>query len=173
MQFVYLKDQPSAIETVAQWYFDQWGHLAAAETLAGVRANLERYLNRDRIPLVILAVADHEVVGAAQLKFREMAIYPEKEHWLGGVFVAPHHRGRGVGSALAGRIAEIARSLQVKTLHLQTECLDGGLYARLGWEPRERVTSKGRDVLVMEKDLGASRAQAADTGETERQRDRS
>jgi len=46
MQFVFLLDQPGAIETVAQWYFDQWGHQVAGETVAGVRANLEKYLNR-------------------------------------------------------------------------------------------------------------------------------
>ena len=42
----------------------------------------------------------------AQLKRREMDIYPEREFWLGGVFVSPDTRGQGIGSALCGQIAD-------------------------------------------------------------------
>jgi GNAT superfamily N-acetyltransferase len=112
-------------------------------------------LNREKIPLFVLAVEADEIVGVAELKYREMAIYPDKEHWIGGVFVPPAHRGKGIASRLANRIVEIAGSLGVKTLHLQTEKLNGGLYARLGWVATEQVNYRGLDVLVMEKRLGA------------------
>ena len=68
---------------------------------------------------------------------------------------SPAHRGNGIASRIANRTAEIARSLGVKTLHVQTERLDGGLYARLGWAPFEQVNYRGLDVLVMERHLGA------------------
>jgi hypothetical protein len=41
----------------------------------------------------------------------------------------------------------------VATLHLQTLRLDGGLYAALGWTPRERVVYEGREVRVMARRL--------------------
>lgn len=41
----------------------------------------------------------------------------------------------------------------VERLHLQTPALDGGLYARLGWEPIAQVTNHGLDALVMERVL--------------------
>jgi GNAT superfamily N-acetyltransferase len=153
IDFTLLADRPEALPIVARWYFDQWGRPGPWETLASTEESLANYLNRDRIPLMILAVENERVAGAAQLKLREMDIYPDKEHWLGGVFVAPEYRGRQIASRLAERIADVAGTLGVRRLHLQTLRFDGGLYAKLGWRPQERVTYKGREVLVMERPI--------------------
>ncbi len=147
-----LADRPEAMPLVAGWYFAEWGHLNPSATLERVRAKLLASMNRDAIPLTVLAVIDEEVVGAAQLKYREMPMFPEKEHWLGGVYVAPEHRGHAIAARLADSVVETARNLGVKTLHIQTERLDGGLYARLGWTPVEQV-NRGPDVLVMQRAL--------------------
>jgi GNAT superfamily N-acetyltransferase len=153
MEFVRLTDLPSALPTVTAWYFDHWGHRVPGDSLEGTATRLRSYLNPHGIPLMVIALDDGEVVGAAQLKFREMTLYPDREHWLGGVFVRPTHRGKALASHLVTKTADIARSLQVRSLYLQTERLDGGLYARLGWEPCEQVTYKGIRVLVMERSL--------------------
>jgi len=152
MDFVFLADREDAIATIAGWYFAEWGHLTKLSVEA-VAAKMRDALNRDKIPLLVLAVEDNEILGVAELKYREMPIYPDKEHWIGGVFVPPAHRGKGIASRLANRLVDIADSLGVRTLHLQTERLDGGLYARLGWAASEQVNYRGLDVLVMEKRL--------------------
>ena len=83
-------------------------------------------------------------MGAAQLKYREMAeTFPDYEHWLGGVYIAPEYRGRAIGSALADEIARRAPYCGLETLYLQTERLDGGLYRELGWKPVTRVKVHG------------------------------
>ncbi len=92
-------------------------------------------------------------MGVAELKFREMDIYSEKEHWLGGVYVPVKHRGKGIASQLIRQALQVAHTLGVSTLFLQTEKLGGGLYANLGWVPVDRVNYRGLDVLVMEKTL--------------------
>ncbi len=80
------------------------------------------------MPFILVATEEAKILGAAQLKFREMKnIFREKEHWLGGVYVARQHRGHGIASQLAEAIATRAPSYGVNTLHLQTEQLDGGL----------------------------------------------
>jgi GNAT superfamily N-acetyltransferase len=76
-------------------------------------------------------------------------LYPEREFWLGDVFVAPDFRGRGIGSALALKIVEIARSRDIQSIHLQTQSLNGGLYAKLGWEKVEQINHQGYDAIVM------------------------
>jgi GNAT superfamily N-acetyltransferase len=82
-----------------------------------------------------------------------MDIYPEKEHWLGGVFVSSEYRGKKIASKIVIKLLSIAESLNVKSLYLQTENLNGGLYSLLGWQPLEQVNYHGVDVLVMEKRL--------------------
>ena len=153
LKFEYLADRPESVPLVAGWYFAEWGHLNPAATLERVHDKLVASMNREAIPLTVLAVVDQEVVGAAQLKYREMPVFPEKEHWLGGVYVASEHRGRGISAQLVDSMITTARHLGVQTLHIQTERLDGGLYARLGWTPVEQASNHGLDVLVMERQL--------------------
>ena len=153
MDFVFLTERPDALPAIAAWYFDAWGHRRPGMTLADAREGLQDYLNRDKLPLMLLAVEGDELIGAAQLKYREMSIYPDREHWLGGVYVADAYRGRRIASQLVERVVALARGFRVETLHLQTVREDGGLYARLGWQACEQVRYKGEDVLVMSRDI--------------------
>lgn len=154
LEFMFLADRVDAIPTISKWYFDEWGHLSESDSIESTRDRMQDYMNRDEIPLILLATHDDQVVGAAQLKYREMAdMFPNSEHWLGGVCVATGHRGLGYGSQIVEQIVKIAPRYGVQTLHLQTEALDGGLYARLGWTPYAQVNNRGVDVLVMERHL--------------------
>ncbi len=154
VEFALLADRADAIPTIARWYFDEWGHLAEGDSIDRTRDRIGSYMNRDEIPFILVAINDNELVGAAQLKYREMAkMFPDKEHWLGGVYVAPSHRGQGYGFQIVEKIVSMAPRYGVETLHLQTEALDGGLYARLGWTASAQVTNHGLDVLVMEQRL--------------------
>ena len=151
MEFVYLADQPEALPVVAEWYYLQWGREHGMKSVKEAEEILTGYLNRDDIPLVILAREKGEILGAVQLKYYEMDIYPNKEHWLGGVFVPEKHRGRKIGRKLVKHATDIAKSQGVDILYLQTEKLDGGLYKKLGWKPIEQVNYRGKTVLVMKK----------------------
>ena len=164
MDFALLADRPEAIPMLARWYFDQWGERSPDSTVATTCAYLETYLNRTAIPLLVLAVDHDEILGVASLKYREMDLYPDREHWLGGVYVPTMHRDRSVGSRVVENVVERARRLNVSTLHLQTERLDGGMYGRLGWKAAERVTYRGREVLVMERTLLQNIPHGAYTG---------
>ena len=81
---------------------------------------------------MVLALEKDAVLGVAQLKYREMDIYPEKEHWLGGVYASEKFRRKKIAENIIVRLIDIAKALGVKTLYLQTENLNGGLYRRLG-----------------------------------------
>lgn len=154
MRIVLLADREEAVPLVACWYYEEWGYLHESATLDGTVVDVRRYLNRDKMPLILLAIEGDAVLGAAELKYREMAkTFPDYEHWLGGVYVAPEHRGRSIGSVLAEAIATRAPEHGVKTLYLQTEQLDGGLYRKLGWEPLKQVQVRGPRVLVMRRQL--------------------
>lgn len=153
MEFEYLAKNKNFIPTVAKWYFDEWGHLSKINTLDKSIENVKTYLNKDKIPLMILAIENGEPTGVAQLKYQEMSIYPEKEHWLGGVYVPNSHRGKGIATQVVQKIIDKAKDMNVQTLFLQTENLTGGLYQKMGWIPIEQVYYDGVDVLVMRKNL--------------------
>jgi len=150
MEFIYLKDKPEFIPQIAHWYFKQWGYLMETPSVEIIKDKLQAQLNSSKIPLVLLLINNEELLGACQLKYHEMDIYPEKEHWLGGVYVCHKHRGKGLAKQLVIKAKDIANSLSIKTLYLQTENLSGGVYAQLGWQPIEKISNKGEQVLVMQ-----------------------
>lgn len=162
LNFEFLANRQDAIPIVAKWYFEEWGHKVPGNSIEQTIDRLNRQLvggachkdNRHKLPLPILAVEGEKVLGVARLKLHEMDIYPEKEFWLGSLFVSPTSRGKGIGSALANKIATIAVEFGAKELYLQTEALDGGLYRQLGWHLIETVRYKGFHVAVMVRNLG-------------------
>lgn len=154
LTFKLLDDKPDAISVVSQWYFDEWQRFLKHSSVVETRVMLQQYMNRGRLPLMIVMVSGAQTIGVAQLKFHELAdMFPEKEHWLGGIYVAPSWRGQGHASALVEHAVTVAADLGIPALHLQTAAYDGGLYARLGWEPVARVNNGFEDVLVMEREL--------------------
>ncbi len=153
MNFELLANYESALPAVASWYYQEWGYLNHEETIEHGIEKLQAYLNKDQLPLILLSIENGIPVGAAQLKLREMNIYPDKLHWLGGVYVEQEFRGRGIATQIILQIITIAKKMKITTLYLQTEHLDGGLYGRLGWEAIEQVTYNGVEVLVMGKEI--------------------
>ena len=154
LQIQFLADRPEAVPLVARWYFDQWGYKEPNNSFEATCERLYGKLNKDCLPVPVIACHGSTVVGAAQLKVREMEIFPDREFWLGGVYVVPEARGRGIAQALIEKLSEVAASLKIEELWLQTEALDGGLYGRLGWSIVERLMSKGENVAVMVRKTG-------------------
>jgi len=158
MELKFLADKPEAVPLIAKWYYDQWGFRMKDNSVEKITERMQAMMNRDKVPLHLIAVENDKVLGVAQLKFREMDIYPDKEHWLGGVYIHESARGKGLASKVVTKAIALAKSFQIKTLYLQTEKMDGGLYARLGWKPLEKVHYNGLDVLVMANELAMAPA---------------
>lgn len=157
MELHLLADKPEFIPQIAKWYSEEWGYIdesiGTGRSTEALELKLTDYLNRDTLPLIVLITDNDDLLGAAQLKFHEMDIYPDKEHWLGGVYIDKPYRGQGIAKRLINQIIKLAKQHQVPHLYLQTEDKSGGLYAQLGWQQIEYITYKNVDVLVMEKAL--------------------
>jgi len=153
IEFTYLAHHPQHLLLLAKWYFDEWGTYVEDGSIESFQDKLQDYLNTDRVPFIILAVEGQTLVGAVQIKYREMTIFPDKEYWLGGVYVNPDYRGQHIASQLVQYAEKRAIALNINHLHLQTESLNGGLYTKLGWEIETQVNYRGVDVAVMQKTL--------------------
>lgn len=154
MEFRMLAPAAPECEQLAHWYHAQWGK-DAGFTLEDERLRLRKPKDAQGFPHLLAAIDDGQVVGAVQLKRGEMPGFPEYEHWLGSVYVADSQRGRGLASTLVEHAVKQARSMGISQLYLQTESLDGGLYARLGWKPVVESDTRGFPVLVMVRGLSA------------------
>lgn len=149
MRIEFLADKPEAISTIARWYFDQWGYLEHNNSYELTCERLAKKLNRDILPIPVIAFESNQVLGIAQLKNKEMEIFPEREYWLGGLFVDPAHRGKGIARQLCNKIIEISELKKIEELFLQTEDHNINFYLMLGWKIVEKINYKDLNVVIM------------------------
>lgn len=148
----YLADHPRHVPTVAAWLHAEWGHLQPGSTPRHRAEELRRQMQRDAIPLAVVALHADRAVGFAALVDHQPADLPPAVPRLANVYVEPAHRRRGLGSRLALRIADEARRLGAPRLFLYAKDQEA-LYARLGWRTvmQSRVPDWGEtSVMVLD-----------------------
>lgn len=149
----YLANHTNEIPQIAEWLNNEWGYLHPDRSYQDLCVQLEKRVNFTIPPVHIVALDGEKLLGIIALKPTEMEFFPQRQNWLGSLFVAPEYRGYGIATKLEKEIVRLAKSLSISKLYLQTEVLDGGLYTKLGWKGLEEITGQGIKVLVMEKQL--------------------
>lgn len=148
IQIEYLADRPADVATVIDWWHSVWADRMGDREQA--TRQLAASLGKDELPIHVLATDAGKAVGTAALKVQELGeLYPDRQYWLGSVFVDQAYRGAKLASQLSEFIADLARQRDLPHLHLQTIKPGGGLYARLGWEPIEEFDYRGERTLLM------------------------
>jgi predicted N-acetyltransferase YhbS len=148
MRIDYLANHPELIPTIAEWHTREWGDVPPLATVADRIEKFRGHLNRDRIPLTLVAVDDDELLGSASLVEEDLPGRDDLMPWLASVYVAPEHRRRGVGSKLVRQIVAKASELNVRELYLFTWSQER-LYENLGWRVLERTVLADRQVVIM------------------------
>ena len=146
----YLTDHPDLIPEVSRWLLDEWGDRSPLGTVEGMGGDLRDRVQRDALPLALLAHENNAPVGTVSLKIREVEIRPRYEHWLGTLFVPESRRRMGIGSLLVGAAVDEARRLGINELYLYTRRLETQrLYQQLGWAEVEWLEYRGRPAIIM------------------------
>jgi len=157
MKISYLADVPELASQLIPGLLDHWRPLAPEDTAEARMQRFRAHMNRDLLPIAWLAHEEGHALGTASLRASDLPGRDDLSPWLGGVYVAPPFRGRGVASALCRLVEERAAALGHERLYLFT--LDQqSLYARLGWQSLERAEWRGRTADVMSKRLTATGA---------------
>jgi N-acetylglutamate synthase-like GNAT family acetyltransferase len=152
IEIAFLADHPEYVHELASWLHAEWGWFTPGSTLEGRLGKLREHLNRDALPLVIVAHAHGVLLGTAALRSQDMDTRAELTPWLASVFVAPTAREQGIGERLVARIEAEAKRLGFRVVHLVT--FDkAGYYAKRGWEELERTRYRDEPVVVMRKEL--------------------
>ena len=150
----YLGNHPHLIEQLATWSWTEWRSIyeQRGQNFTDALKNYQERTNFDCLPLAFVAFAENELVGTISLKHQDLEIRPDITPWLGGLFVVPSWRRRGVASLLMRRAVEEAAKLNLPRLYLWTSSAEG-LYLKLGWRPRERTEYHGKIITIMELQL--------------------
>lgn len=150
----YLADCPAYLPTVSAWVFGEWGAHTPGATVADVTRKFSGHLDRDRIPLTLIAFLDGEPAGTASIFVHDLDVRPGLSPWLAAVYVAPAYRKQGIGSELVKAVEAAAQRLQIDRLYLFTPDQEH-FYARLGWSVVERVEYWNQIVVVMDKAISS------------------
>jgi GNAT superfamily N-acetyltransferase len=156
--FDYLANWPNFIPELAKYAYDEWRPLfdGRGENYEDVLDSYRERANIDSLPLALIALHDDKLIGTASLKVHDLYIRPELTPWLGGVFVIPRWRGRGIATRLIERAIEESQRLRLSELYLWTPFAKA-LYERLGWSEIERLKYCGYEISVMKRQISANR----------------
>jgi GNAT superfamily N-acetyltransferase len=151
----YLIDHPEFLTVVARWNYEEWGYLYGTSSPDGFLAGLRTVLGKDQIPMTFVALLNNVPVGSVSLVVHENEERKYLSLWLSNVFVVPERRNQGIGTALAIRVVEECKVLEVPVLYLETLKEQEAFYRRLGWEVMEQAIYRGQNVVIMAKDTEA------------------
>jgi N-acetylglutamate synthase-like GNAT family acetyltransferase len=150
-----LADRPELVPALAAGLLEEWRLVLPEHTQETREARLRAHLNRDTLPITLVAVAaDGSLAGTASLRATDLHGREALGPWLGGVWVAPQHRRLGVGADLVRAIEALATGLGYRELYLFT--LDReAWYVALGWATVEPIDWRGRAGVLMTRRLDA------------------
>jgi len=116
-------------------FCEEDGHAYGPDNEAALRALIDNPVHGR----VVLILHGGEPAGYAALCYGFSLEFHGRDGFLDEIYVAPAHRGHGIGSLVLDRLQDIAAADGIKALHL--EVMDGNdnaarLYRRKGWETR-------------------------------------
>ena len=148
MQIDYLANHQEFIPALAQWHFREWAYLRPGDSVEARISRLRGCCGHREIPTVVIAFANHTLIGSAMLVAHDMDTRMVLSPWLAGVFVVPDHRRHGAGAALVQRIVDEATGVGIERLYLYTPSAKH-FYSCLGWSLLEHTNYRGAEAAVM------------------------
>jgi ribosomal protein S18 acetylase RimI-like enzyme len=125
------------------------------EYTPGTEALAERARELIEAGEVTILLGGEDDVGLVQLRFRPSIWSDSLEAYLQELYVAPAHRGRGIGRALLEMAIDLARDRGASSIDLGTSVDDVaaiGLYESAGFTNREG-RADGPSMLFYEREL--------------------
>jgi len=118
VEISYLIEHPEYIPQLAQWLFEQWGHILDEKTPETRIEKLKAHMNRDELPIAWVAHANLQLFGTAALRPYDHEGHDDLAPWLGGVIVGSAFRRRGIGAALCSTVEDVARSRGIQMVRV-------------------------------------------------------
>lgn len=148
-------DHQEVIPVLAAWIYDEWSYLYSEMTLQDVVSLFRERVNKEMLPLTLVAFEAGEPVGTVSLRTFDMETRNDLQHWLTSLYVVKPWRRRGIGSSLMKTAERKAAELEICKLFLFTTdvILPALFYSKLGWIAKEKTIYHSYPVMIMEKDV--------------------
>jgi N-acetylglutamate synthase-like GNAT family acetyltransferase len=153
LRIEYLADHLSHLPRLAEWHYAEFGYLNPENTVERYVERLTASLQRSELPTTFIALREDTLLGSASL-VRRTITHQHFSPWLSSVYVDPQYRGRGIASALVGRVERAAAEIGSEKIYLFTPSSEK-LYASLGWELMEYSRHQDLEIAIMSKMLAS------------------
>ncbi len=119
----YLADKPEFIETVARWYWEEWHRDIEKWSLDYVTELVGLCCNKNKLNINMIALTQNgEPAGAMSLLEDEfLPGWENKKPWLGGLYIAPKHRNKGLAYRLSYTLMNKAMNMGFDEVYLFTK----------------------------------------------------
>ena len=157
MKIDYLAEHPDFIPTFSKWFLREWRDFYGDKSWEVVAETFYKRLNRNRIPLSLVAFEDDSPFGTISLLEESISTHKHLTPWLGGLYVCEEQRRHGIGKQLIEAAVGEARKLGIEQLFIGIRRAED-YYMKLGWKFVERTTYHEEEIIIMRLDLGSSEA---------------
>ena len=158
MEVSFLADHLNESEKIAKWYLDEWGYTVPNITFDMVHKKiLEKSKSKVELPLMFVIHDEQELVGVAELKFRENKNFPKYEHWIGGIYVSSEHRGKGYSTILIEKAKSHALEQGINLLYLQCEDKNINLYLKQNFKALHQTEHNSVKTTIMVHQININR----------------
>jgi GNAT superfamily N-acetyltransferase len=137
---------PEASPLLARWFISEWADHYAGRALAEVQADFP-IPGAGQLPVILVAVKDGAPCGTAALRTGSIRTFDHLTPWLGGLYVEPRSRRRGVATSLIAAVSRAARARRAPALYAGTVEAQA-LFEALGWRRVADTTQDGAPVTV-------------------------
>lgn len=145
-------EDSTILNEIAKWYFNEW-QMDPATTIPRISnfpatgVPLHLLMTVDGIPVATGGLADHV---SLMHEAPHLTMY---KPWLALVHTHPEHQNKGYGTMLCIHLEKLAKEQGIKEYFLFTYTAEK-LYIKLGWEVMERFMARGKNMVVMRKEIG-------------------
>jgi GNAT superfamily N-acetyltransferase len=146
-----LADRVECIPILVGWFREQWPDYFEGRTAASVEADFRRELNRASLPIRLVAFDDGDGAPLGTVVLRERAIeaHPRYAPGLGGLYVHPTRRSRGVGTKLVRAAMSRAQAMNFESLFAATAAATAGrIFERVGWTRVDSVVDRDEVIWI-------------------------
>lgn len=153
MKIDLLKNHPQHIPTLASWFKEDSPDYFRDQSLAEIAAeHFASRLNDDVLPVSFLAYEDEIPLGTVALLAESVTTHKHLSPWLGGLYVHPAYRHKGIGSKLVRAGLEKAVALGFGSIYAGVSRAEQH-YLSQGWEVFSRVTYYEKPLSILRRKL--------------------